>query len=368
MLVEELRDAYNTLKERGSALVESYLASSSPLRLQEIEDIIAATPDFWSKPSSTPLLKEKSAIEGYMTVAHKITTTIGDTDTAWEFYNDGEDEFLADIQNYYQTLKTLVDEFEVKLILSGEYDTNNAIVTLHSGAGGTEADDWCGMLARMYSRWSDRRGFSWEVLDFEMGDSAGYKSVTARIKGEYAYGFMGSEIGVHRLVRISPFDSSSRRHTSFASVSVLPEIDDSQLEVQINPADLRIDTFRASGAGGQHVNTTDSAIRITHLPTGTVVSCQSDRSQHKNKASALKILTAKLFALQQEAQKQAQEDLAGVKSDIAWGSQIRSYVMHPYKMVKDLRTRAEVGNVDAVMDGSIDIFIKEFLLYNWHRK
>lgn len=368
MLVEELRDAYSTLRSRGSSLVESYLASPSMLRLGEIEELIQDTPDFWSMPSSTPLLKERAAIESYVSVVRKIQATIGDADTAWELYNEGEEEFLVDIETYCLSLKVLVDDFEVKLILSGDYDANNAIVTLHSGAGGTEADDWCAMLARMYSRWSDRRGFSWEILDFELGDSAGYKSITARIKGDYAYGLMGAEVGVHRLVRISPFDSSSRRHTSFASVGVLPEIDDSQLEVQVSPSDLRIDTFRASGAGGQHVNTTDSAIRITHLPTGTVASCQSDRSQHKNKAAAMKILTAKLFVLQQQAQKQAQSDLEGEKSDIAWGNQIRSYVMHPYKMVKDLRTRAEVGNVDGVMDGNIDVFIKAYLLHNWHNK
>ncbi len=368
MLPEELREACLQLNSKGSALAESYLASPSITRLREIEEMIASTPDFWSLTNSKHLLKEKGGIETYIAMVNKIQNTMDDIHTLWELYDEGEAGGFDDIEPLYNTLKNMVDDLDVKLMLGGDYDENNAIVTLHSGAGGTEADDWCAMLGRMYDRWADRRGFSWEILDFEQGDSAGYKSITARIQGSYAYGLMCSEVGIHRLVRISPFDSSSRRHTSFASVAVLPEIDDSQLEIQISPSDLRIDTFRASGAGGQHVNTTDSAIRITHLPTGTVVSCQSERSQHKNKASAMKILTSKLFDLQQHQKLLEQKELEGVKEDIAWGSQIRSYVMHPYKMVKDLRTRVEVGNVDGVMDGNIDIFIKEYLLHTWHNK
>ncbi len=254
---------------------------------------------------------------------------------------------------------------EIKVFLSDKHDISNAIITIHSGAGGTEACDWVSMLFRMYSMWAEKNKFKVEIMDIQAGDEAGYKSITFSVKGDYAYGYLKTENGVHRLVRISPFDANKRRHTSFASVSVLPEIDD-DIEVEINPDDLRIDTFRASGAGGQHVNKTDSAIRITHIPTGIVVSCQNERSQHKNKSFALKILKSKLYQLEQEKKQQELNNLSGDKKKIEWGSQIRSYVLHPYKMVKDHRTNKEKKDMAAmlVLDGEIWDFIKEALKNN----
>jgi len=267
---------------------------------------------------------------------------------------------LSEVKEGY---KRLVDELEtmrLETLLSGPYDKNNAIMTLHAGAGGTEAQDWVEMLLRMFSRWAERHGYRLETLDYLAGDEAGVKSVTILIEGLNAYGFAKSEKGVHRLVRISPFDSSGRRHTSFASVDVMPEIDD-DIQIDINQEDLRVDTFRASGAGGQHINKTDSAIRITHIPTGIVVSCQSERSQHKNRETSMKLLKAKLIEAKERENKEKIEDLKGEYKDIAWGSQIRSYVFQPYSLVKDHRTSFEMGNMGAVMDGDIDGFINEYL-------
>lgn len=246
-------------------------------------------------------------------------------------------------------------------MLGGQYDDRNAILTIHPGAGGTESQDWAEMLMRMYLRYAELSGFETEILDQLYGDEAGIKSVTIDISGSFAYGYLKAEAGVHRLVRLSPFDANKKRHTSFASVFVLPEIDD-KIDIEIDPADLRIDTFRASGAGGQHVNKTDSAIRITHIPTNTVVQCQNERSQHKNKANAMKILAARLFKLQEEEQKKKLQKFEETKKDIGWGSQIRSYVFHPYNMVKDHRTGYETSNTQAVMDGQLDEFIKEYLV------
>ena len=245
--------------------------------------------------------------------------------------------------------------------MSGKYDKNNAIITLHAGAGGTEAQDWCEMLYRMYTHWAERRGYSVETLDFLDGEEAGLKSITFLVEGLNAYGYAKCEKGVHRLVRISPFDSAARRHTSFASCEVMPEIDD-DIEVDINPEDLRVDTYRSSGAGGQHINKTESAIRITHIPTGVVVTCQNERSQHKNRETAMKMLKSKLIEIAEREQKEKIEDLKGVQMEIGWGSQIRSYVFHPYTMVKDHRTNYEVGNINAVMDGDIDGFINAYLI------
>jgi peptide chain release factor 2 len=250
---------------------------------------------------------------------------------------------------------------ELKQILGEPDDRRNAIVSLHPGAGGTEAQDWAEMLLRMYLRWADRRGFRSEILEYQPGEEAGVKSVTFQVQGEYAYGYLKAEAGIHRLVRISPFDANSRRHTSFASVFVYPEIDE-DIKVEINEADLRIDTYRASGAGGQHVNKTDSAVRITHLPTGIVVACQNERSQHKNKAMAMKILRSRLYELELEKQRERMETFHKTKKEIAWGSQIRSYVLHPYRMVKDHRTGIERGDADRVLDGDLDPFIQAYLL------
>ena len=250
---------------------------------------------------------------------------------------------------------------ELTQLLGGPDDRRNAIVTLHPGAGGTEAQDWAEILLRLYLRWADRRGYRKEILEYQPGEEAGVKSVTFTVEGDYAYGYLKAEAGIHRLVRISPFDANSRRHTSFASVFVYPEVDDT-IKIEINEADLRVDTYRSSGAGGQHVNKTDSAVRLTHIPTGIVVACQNERSQHKNRAMAIKILRSRLYELEIEKQKEKMEVYHKTKKDIAWGSQIRSYVLHPYRMVKDHRTGVEVGNADAVLDGDIDQFIQAYLL------
>jgi peptide chain release factor 2 len=250
---------------------------------------------------------------------------------------------------------------EIKKMLGGEHDRKNAIVTIHPGAGGTESQDWAEMLLRMYMRWTERRGFRRELIDYQPGDEAGLKSATFTVVGEYAYGLLSAEAGVHRLVRISPFDSAARRHTSFASLYVWPELPE-DVEVEIDDKDIRIDTFRSSGAGGQHVNVTDSAIRITHMPTGIVVSCQNERSQHRNKDSAMRVLKARLYDLKMKENQAKLDQIGGAKSAIAFGSQIRSYVMHPYQMVKDHRTKEQVGDVNRVLDGDLDVFIKTYLM------
>lgn len=273
---------------------------------------------------------------------------------------EDDDTLLEEIAQSCQAVCDTLEQMTLETLLSGKYDKCNAIVTLHSGAGGTEAQDWTAMLLRMYQMWAAKRGFGCEMLDFLDGEEAGYKSATILISGLNAYGYAKAEKGVHRLVRISPFDASGRRHTSFASVEVMPEIDD-EIDVAINPEDLKVDTYRSSGAGGQHVNKTESAIRITHIPTGVVVTCQNERSQHKNRETAMKMLKAKLVEIAEQQQKDKIEDIKGVQKEIGWGSQIRSYVFHPYNMVKDHRTNFETGNVGAVMDGDLDGFINAYL-------
>jgi peptide chain release factor 2 len=274
---------------------------------------------------------------------------------------DGGEDVGADLQRGLNELQQEVEAAEVKKMLGGEYDRSNAIVTIHPGAGGTESQDWAEMLLRMYTKWSERRGFKREVFDFQPGEQAGVKSATISLTGDYAYGLMAAEAGVHRLVRISPFDQDKRRHTSFASVFVWPELPE-DVDLDIDEKDLRIDTYRSSGAGGQHVNVTDSAVRITHLPSGIVVSCQNERSQHKNRAQAMKVLRSRLFDLKMKEQAAKLEQLGGEKRDIAFGSQIRSYVLQPYQMVKDHRTKVEVGDVNRVLDGDVDGFIKSYLM------
>jgi len=273
-------------------------------------------------------------------------------------------EALNEVAESLEKLETRVGDFELECMFSGEHDENNALLTIHAGAGGTEAQDWVDMLLRMYLRWAEEKGFKTDILDYVPGDEAGVKGVTLLVKGHYAYGYLRSEMGIHRLVRISPFDAGGRRHTSFASVFIFPELDDT-IDVEINEKDLRIDTYRASGAGGQHVNKTSSAVRITHLPSGIVVQCQNERSQHRNKDMAFKMLRARLYERGKELQAKEQEDLHGDKKEISWGSQIRSYVLQPYRLVKDHRTNCEIGNVDAVLDGRLEPFIKAYLL--WQR-
>jgi peptide chain release factor 2 len=277
-----------------------------------------------------------------------------------------EESLYSEIREGLKDLQQTINNMELKTILGEENDSSNAIVTIHPGAGGTESQDWAQMLFRMYQRWAERKGFKANVLDMQYGEEAGLKNVTFIIEGEYTYGFLKAEDGVHRLVRISPFDAGKRRHTSFASVLVSPELDE-EIDVPIREEDLRVDTYRSSGAGGQHVNVTDSAVRITHIPTGVVVQCQNDRSQHKNKASAMKVLKARLYELEKEKQKEKLEEMLGEKKEIGWGSQIRSYVLQPYQLVKDLRTKVEVGNVEGVLNGDIDEFIKAFLLQKINR-
>ena len=333
----------------------------------ELKDLEAETlkEDFWqdTKQSNKVLAKIKS-IKNKVNEYRKIENEIQNLNELTELTNMESDEEIAkDIVKSTKTLEQEVEKLEIATLLSGKYDANNAIVTIHPGAGGTESQDWAEMLYRMYTRWADKNGYKVTELDYLEGEEAGIKSVTFEIIGEYAYGYMKGEMGVHRLVRISPFDSGGRRHTSFASVEVLPEITD-DIEIDINPDDLRIDTYRASGAGGQHINKTSSAVRITHIPTNIVVACQSERSQIQNRETAMRMLKSKLLDLKEKEHKEKIEDLKGEQREIAWGSQIRSYVFCPYTMVKDHRTNYEVGNVEAVMDGKIDDFMESYLKFS----
>lgn len=318
--------------------------------------------DFWNgSKNSSVILQKIKYLKGKYNKFNKLKSELNNLLEFNELLLIESDEEMNNqlINNTSDLLKKL-EKFELETLLSGKFDKNNAIITLHPGAGGTESQDWVEMLYRMYSRWANKNGYSVKELEYLEGEEAGIKSVTALISGENAYGYLKCEMGVHRLVRISPFDAGGRRHTSFASLEVLPEITD-DVEIEINPSDLRIDTYRSSGAGGQHINKTDSAVRITHIPTGIVTSCQSERSQTMNKETAMKMLKSKLLDLKEREHKEKIEDLKGDQKEIAWGSQIRSYVFCPYTMVKDHRTNYEVGNVEAVMNGEIDSFIEEYL-------
>ncbi len=323
---------------------------------------IAVSEGFWDDMENSQKVLQKtkilkSKVEKYENLANEYA----DTMVLIEMADTEEDEsYVEEISQTVKKLRVTLEEMTLETLLSGEYDKNNAIITLHAGAGGTEAQDWVEMLLRMYTRWAERRNFSVETMDLLPGDEAGVKSATILVSGENAYGYLKSEKGVHRLVRISPFDAAGRRHTSFGSVEVMPEFND-DIQIDIRAEDLRVDTYRASGAGGQHINKTDSAIRITHIPTGVVVSCQTERSQHKNRDTAMKMLKSKLMEIKERENKEKIEDIKGVEKEIGWGSQIRSYVFHPYNLVKDHRTNFEMGNIGAVMDGDLDGFINEFL-------
>ena len=317
---------------------------------------------FWNNSkNSSIVLQQLKSLKGKF---NKFNNIKSETDNLLELNDllliDLDEEMASMLIKSTNLLLRNLDKFEVETLLSGKFDKNNAIITLHPGAGGTESQDWAEMLYRMYSRWANKNGYTVKELDYLEGDEAGIKSVTALISGENAYGYLKCEMGVHRLVRISPFDAGGRRHTSFASLEVLPEITD-DIEIEINPSDLRVDTYRSSGAGGQHINKTDSAVRITHIPTGIVTSCQSERSQIQNRETAMRMLKSKLLDLKEKENKEKIEDLKGEQREIAWGSQIRSYVFCPYTLVKDHRTNYEVGNVEAVMNGEIDEFITEYL-------
>lgn len=320
------------------------------------------SPDFWDdNDAAQKTISELNVLKSLVETMQKLDTSYDDLQVMLELaVEEGDMSLIPDLYQSAQDLKGEFETFELELLLSDQYDKSNAILELHPGAGGTESQDWASMLLRMYTRWAEARGFKVETLDYLPGDEAGVKSVTLLIKGHNAYGYLKSEKGVHRLVRISPFDSSGRRHTSFVSCNVLPEIEDDNT-VEIRSEDLKVDVYRASGAGGQHINTTDSAVRITHLPSGIVVTCQTERSQIKNRERAMKMLTARLFEKKREEQEKELAAIQGEQKDIAWGSQIRSYVFHPYSMVKDHRTSAETGNVQAVMDGDLDMFIDAYL-------
>lgn len=332
-----------------------------PRLVKELEALEKKTenPEFWNDQKSAQMvLKEQKLIKIKVDHFNELAEALDDIMVMMELAEEGE--LLEGFSEAIRELDEKLDNFRTETLLSGEFDSNNAIISLHPGAGGTESQDWASMLLRMYTRWAEKKKYKVKTLDLQPGDVAGIKSVTLLIEGINAYGYLKTERGVHRLVRISPFDSSGRRHTSFASLDVMPEVDES-VEIEILPEDIRIDTFRSSGAGGQHVNTTDSAIRITHLKTGIVVQCQNERSQHQNKEVAMNMLKGKLVEIMEQEKMDHIEDIKGDYSQIAWGSQIRSYVFHPYNMVKDHRTNVEVGNVGSVMDGDLDGFMNAYL-------
>ncbi len=327
--------------------------------MTEVEKQVS-DPNFWSNSQkSQQVMREKKRLDGMLATEADLVRRGEDISAYFELAREGE-TVDADLRREIDGLRAKVDHLEAETLLSGENDGRNAIVTIHPGAGGTESQDWADMLLRMYLRWAERQGFPTVLYDYQPGEEAGLKSATFAVNGEYAFGLLTSEIGVHRLVRISPFDQAKRRHTSFASVYVSPEIDDS-IDVVIRPEDLRIDTYRSSGKGGQHVNTTDSAVRITHIPTGIVAACQNERSQHKNKDRAMSMLRSKLYEHEMEKKREATRKIEDSKLDIDFGSQIRSYVLQPYRLIKDHRTKLEVGDVDRVIDGDLQPFIRAYL-------
>jgi peptide chain release factor 2 len=330
-------------------------------QIEELEQK-ASEPDFWNDvENSQKILQKIKSMKDKMDKYNRLLSQWEDLKTLCELGLEEEDESLiSEVEEDFKVFKKGYEELKLETLLTEPYDKNNAILTLHAGAGGTEAQDWVQMLLRMYTRWAEKKGFTIKILDYLDGDEAGIKSVTFNVIGENAYGFLKSEKGVHRLVRISPFDASGRRHTSFASLDIVPELSD-DIEININPDDLRVDTYRSSGAGGQHVNKTESAVRITHIPTGIVVACQNERSQFQNRETAMKMLKSKLLELKEREQKEKIEDLKGIQMEIAWGSQIRSYVFCPYTLVKDHRTNFEEINVDSVMDGELDRLINAYL-------
>jgi peptide chain release factor 2 len=357
--VTELRERASELEERLAELEDFFdvegLRRTSASLSEEM-----SRPDFWDdQEEARQVSSEFSRVEGRLRLLDGLRARLLDTEELLEL-SEGDEVLLNEVAEELGRVETALEEQEVARLFSGEYDEGAAILTINSGAGGVEAQDWAEMLARMYRRWAERRGYSLEVIEYTLGEEAGIKSATYNIAGEYAFGLLSAERGVHRLVRISPFDASSRRHTSFASVAVAPVIDEA-VEVDIDEKDLKVDTYRASGAGGQHVNKTDSAVRITHLPTGIVAQCQNERSQHQNREVAMRVLRARLFEREQERREQEIAAQSGEKADVGFGSQIRSYVLHPYKMVKDLRTGVETSDVERVLDGDIDAFIYAYL-------
>ncbi|MBW2246896.1 MAG: peptide chain release factor 2 [Deltaproteobacteria bacterium] len=326
-------------------------------------ETLIAKKDFWDNPEAAkPLLKERTVISGKVVSFNQLYTDLEESQILLDLaIEESDPDTIEEASQQIQAIEKKINKLSIDLMLDGEDDQNNAIISINAGAGGTEAQDWAEMLFRMYTRWIERKGFTQEVIDFQPGDEAGIKSVTFTAGGDYAYGYLKAEKGVHRLVRISPFNASGKRHTSFASVFVYPELKN-EIVVQIDDKELRVDVFRASGAGGQHVNKTSSAVRITHLPSGIVVQCQQEKSQHRNKELAMKVLKSRLYQLEKQKQDDKLQEIHESKNEIAWGNQIRSYVMHPYQLVKDHRINLEVGNVNSVLDGGLDLFIEEVLL------
>ncbi|MDW7650323.1 MAG: peptide chain release factor 2 [Bacillota bacterium] len=361
-MASEIKTAYKELHER---LTEMSVSLDVAVKNEQIAKLEAVTgePEFWSdQESAQKTIQELSALRDDVNPIEAIREKLADLEVIIALAEEDDDsELWADAEKSVETLRADLDRLELVLLFRGRYDGHSAIVSIHPGAGGTESQDWAAMLLRMYTRWAERKNYQVETLDLLPGDEAGIKSATLLIKGKNAYGYMKAERGVHRLVRISPFDAAKRRHTSFASLDVLPEIEDDEQDIDIKPEDLKIDTYRASGAGGQHVNTTDSAVRITHLPTGVVVQCQNERSQHANRDRAMKILRGRLADLMQRQQAEEISSLRGEQKEIAWGSQIRSYVFQPYTLVKDHRTGVEVGNINAVMDGDLNELVESYL-------
>ncbi|MBA2057750.1 peptide chain release factor 2 [Psychrobacter cryohalolentis] len=360
MEINPYQERIKDLSERGQDLRRYLDFDGKQERLEEV-NLELENPELWNDPErATKINKEKSHLDGVIDVVVSLESTLEDASAMLELAVEAEDEsLLADVQSELDNAEKRVADLEFRRMFSGEMDPNNCYLDIQSGSGGTEAQDWAEMLLRMYTRWAEAHGFKVEVIEVSSGSVAGIKSATIEIKGDYAFGWLRTEIGVHRLVRKSPFDSNNGRHTSFAAVFVSPEIDDN-IEIDINPADLRIDTYRSSGAGGQHVNTTDSAVRITHEPSGVVVTCQNERSQHGNKATAMKMLRAKLYELEMQKRMESQQAVEDGKSDVGWGSQIRSYVLDDSR-IKDLRTGVETFNTGAVLDGDLDQFIEASL-------
>ncbi|WP_243832453.1 peptide chain release factor 2 [Orenia marismortui] len=361
MIVNELSSKLEVIAEKLSDLRESLDYDSLEEKKKELE-FEMVDPNFWDDNEKAQKVAQRlSTIKGKISNFDTLAEEQEELDLLLELAIEEDDQnVINEVELRVKNLEKKLEKLELKTLLSGEYDENNALLSINPGAGGTESQDWAEMLLRMYTRWAEQHDYKVSTLEFLAGEEAGVKSVTLEITGPYAYGYLKSEKGVHRLVRISPFDSSGRRHTSFASVDIMPELDDN-IEIEVEQSDLKIDTYRASGAGGQHVNTTDSAVRITHLPTGIVAQCQNERSQHKNKESAMKILKSKLFEYMQEKEAEKLEEIRGEHKEIAWGSQIRSYVFHPYQMVKDHRTSCETSKSNDVMDGDLDIFIESYL-------
>jgi len=359
MTLEEFKTYIQNTKERIEQLRVFLKVEEREAEVLAIQEKMSA-PDFWdNKENAQEVVANLSTCKNVTEPYKKLLGKIEDLEVLLEMTEEDPD-MLTEADDSCKQLSEELDNVELLSFMAGPFDSNNVFLSIHAGAGGTESCDWANMLLRMYRRWIERRGWKDEIIEMQQGDEAGIKSVTLRVQGEFAYGYSKAEKGVHRLVRISPFDSAGRRHTSFASVDIFPELDD-DIDIDIDESDLKVDTYRASGAGGQHVNTTDSAIRITHIPTGAVVACQSQRSQHKNRATAMKMLKAKLYEIEDEKRRNEADELRGVKNEMGWGSQIRSYVLHPYQMVKDLRTNIETGNTAAVLDGDLDQFVEGWL-------